>query len=113
MLLDKQGGPNWFKNWCGAPILVDPDKDEVYITPIYYVMAHFSKYIRPEAKIIGFENSDNDLMVTAAQNPDKSIVVVVLNQGTTAKSFILSLGTKSKKISISANALQTIVIAAN
>ena len=113
MLLDKQGGPNWFKNWCGAPILVDPDKDEVYITPIYYVMAHFSKYIRPEAKIIGFENSDNDLMVTAAQNPDKSIVVVVLNQGTTAKSFILSLGTKSKKISISANALQTIVIDAN
>jgi len=113
MVLDKQGGPNWFKNWCGAPILVDPDKDEVYITPIYYVMAHFSKYIRPEAKIIGFENSDNDLMVTAAQNPDKSIVVVVLNQGTAAKSFILSLGTKSKKISISANALQTIVIAAN
>ena len=112
MVLDKQGGPNWFKNWCGAPILVDPDKDEVYITPVYYVMAHFSKYIRPEAKIIGFENSDTDLMVTAAQNPDGSIIAVVLNQDSEAKSFTLILGKKSTKISISANALQTIVIPA-
>lgn len=113
MVLDKQGGPNWFKNWCGAPILVDTDNDEVYITPVYYVMAHFSKYIKPESKRIGFENTDPDLMVTAAQNPDKSIVVIVLNQGTDVKSFTLSLGAKSKKISISANALQTIVIPAN
>ncbi len=112
MVLDKQGGPNWFKNWCGAPILVDPDKDEVYITPLYYVMAHFSKYIRPEAKRIGFENSDKDLMVTAAQNPDGSIIAVVLNQEAEAKSFAFILGKKSTKISISANALQTIVIPA-
>ena len=47
MVLDKQGGPNWFKNWCVAPIIVDPENDDVYITPIYYTMAHFSKYIRP------------------------------------------------------------------
>ncbi len=112
MVLDKQGGPNWFKNWCGAPILVDPDKDEVYITPLYYAMAHFSKYIRPEAKIIGLENSDKDLMVTAAQNPDGSIIAVVLNQDSEAKSFTLFLDKKSTKISISANALQTIVIPA-
>ncbi len=110
MVLDKQGGPNWFKNWCGAPILVDPEKDEVYITPIYYVMAHFSKYIRPEAKRIGFKNSDKELMVTSAQNPDGSIVVIVLNQGSNPKIFELLLGKKSSSISIRANALQTIII---
>ncbi len=110
MVLDKQGGPNWFKNWCGAPILVDPEKDEVYFTPIYYVMAHFSKYIRPDAKRIGFKNSDKDLMVTAAQNPDGSVVVVVLNQTSSVKSFELQLGTKSASVSISAKALQTITI---
>jgi len=113
IVLDKQGGPNWFKNWCGAPILVDPEKNEVYITPVYYVMAHFSKYIRPEAKRIGFENSDSELMVTAAQNPDKSIIAVVLNQGSEAKCFTLFLGDKSTIISISANAIQTIIIQAN
>ena len=113
MVLDKQGGPNWFKNWCGAPILVDPDKDEVYITPIYYVMAHFSKYMRPDAIRIGFENSDADLMITAVQNPDHSLVVVVLNQGSEAKNFTLTLGAESTSVSISANALQTIVISKN
>ena len=47
MVLDRQGGPNWFENWCVAPIIVDPQADEVYYTPLYYIMAHFSKYIRP------------------------------------------------------------------
>ena len=62
MVLDTQGGPNWFKNWCVAPVIVDPEKDEVYFTPIYYTMAHFSKYIRPEAEIIGVEKSDEELV---------------------------------------------------
>ncbi len=70
MVLDKQGGPNWFKNWCVAPVIVDPESDEVYFTPLYYTLSHFSKFIRPGAKRIGFENPDETLMVTAAQNPD-------------------------------------------
>ena len=110
MVLDKQGGPNWFKNWCGAPILVDPATDEVYVTPVYYAMAHFSRYIRPQAKRIGFENSDKDLMVTAAQNPDGTIVVIVLNQGETPKNFSLSLNKQSSSITIDAKALQTIIL---
>ena len=110
MVLDTQGGPNWFKNWCVAPVIVDPEKDEVYFTPIYYTMAHFSKYIRPEAEIIGVEKSDEDLMVTAAKNTDGSIAVVVFNEGTTQKSFKLSLGEKESTITISAQAIQTILI---
>ena len=110
MVLDRQGGPNWFKNWCVAPVIVDPDKDEVYLTPLYYTMAHFSKYIRPGAKRIGLENSDKDLMVTAAKNPDNSIAVVVFNEGNEAKSINLSLGENSVNIQISGQAIQTIVI---
>lgn len=109
MVLDKQGGPNWFKNWCGAPVLVDPDKDEVYFTPIYYTMVHFSKFIRPGATVLKAEISGNDLMVTAVENPDKSIIVVVLNQDDNAKNYTLKLEEQTTKISISANALQTIV----
>lgn len=81
MVLDTQGGPNWFKNWCVAPVIVDPEKDEVYFTPLYYTMAHFSKYIRPQAQVIGLENADKELMVTAAENPDGTIAVVVFNEG--------------------------------
>ncbi|MFY0654712.1 MAG: glycoside hydrolase family 30 protein [Cyclobacteriaceae bacterium] len=110
MVLDRQGGPNWFKNWCVAPIIVDPDNDEVYFTPIYYTMAHFSKYIRPQAQIIGVENSDDSLMVTAAENPDGSISVVVFNETESEKSINLALGEKSVDLSISAKAIQTIVL---
>ena len=110
MVLDKQGGPNWFENWCVAPVIVDPDADEVYFTPIYYTMAHFSKYIRPEAKVIGLENSDDKLMATAAQNPDGSITIIVFNEFETPKTINLSLNEKSVEFSIDAQAIQTIVI---
>ena len=35
MVLDKRGGPNWFRNWCTTPVIVDPEKDAVY-TPLLY-----------------------------------------------------------------------------
>jgi glucosylceramidase len=111
MVLDKQGGPNWFKNWCIAPVIVDPEKDEVYFTPLYYTMAHFSKYIRPGAVRIGFENTDENLQVTAAQNPDGSIAVIAFNEGDEDKTIELALSDKSTNLTISAKAIQTIVIA--
>lgn len=110
MVLDKQGGPNWFKNWCVAPVIVDPDKDEVYFTPLYYTMAHFSKYIRPGAKVITHKNSDESLMATAVQNPDGSIVVVLFNETKTPKSIKLSLHKNTLDFTINAQAIQTVVI---
>jgi glucosylceramidase len=110
MVLDRQGGPNWFKNWCVAPVIVDPEKDEVYLTPLYYTMAHFSKFIRPGAVRIGFRNPDPSLMLTAAQNPDGTIAVAVLNMNSEPGNIRLSLGDRSVEISISARALQTILV---
>ncbi len=110
MVLDTEGGPNWAKNWCLAPVIVDPEKDEVYFTPLYHTMAHFSKYIRPGAVRIGFEISDQDLMMTAGQNPDGSIAVVILNMKEEAKNMKISLGDRSVNIQINAQALQTIIV---
>jgi len=110
MVLDRQGGPNWFKNWCVAPVIVDPEKDEVYFTPLYYTMAHFSKFIRPGAVRIGFENPDPTLMITAAQNPDGTIAVVILNMNMEPKNITLSLGKSTTETQISASALQTIIV---
>jgi glucosylceramidase len=91
-------------------VIVDPDRDEVYFTPIYYTMAHFSRYIRPGAIRIGFENTDDSLLVTAAKNPDGSIAVVILNQGIESRNFSLVLGERSRDIQINGQALQTIII---
>jgi glucosylceramidase len=110
MVLNKQGGPNWFENWCIAPVIVDEDNDEVYFTPLYYIMAHFSKYIRPGAEVLGIDQSDADLMITAAKNPDGSTAVVVFNEGKTEKHFYLWLNEKRTSVNISAQAIQTIII---
>ncbi|MAJ82202.1 MAG: glycosyl hydrolase family 30 [Legionellales bacterium] len=110
MVLDTKGGPNWANNWCIAPVIVDTEKDEVYFTPLYYIMAHFSKYIRPGAIVIDAQNSDSELMVAAAKNPDESIAVVVFNEGISQKNFELTLNRSSINITISPQAIQTIMI---
>ena len=110
MVLDTKGGPNWENNWSIAPVIVDPEKDEVYYTPLYYVMTHFSKFIRPEAKVIEVKKSDEELMVAAAKNPDESIAVVIFNEGTTPKNLELTHNDLIKNISISPQAIQTIMI---
>ncbi len=110
MVLDRQGGPNWAQNWCVAPVIVDPENDEVYFTPLYYTMAHFSRYIRPGAVRIGFDIADEDLQVTAVENPDGSIAVVIFNPTDNAKGINLSLEGESQQFAISAKAIQTLVI---
>ncbi|POS01844.1 glucosylceramidase [Flavobacterium croceum DSM 17960] len=108
MVLDKQGGPNWFKNWCIAPIIVDAEKDEVYTTPLYYIMAHFSKFIEPNAHRIGFSNTAN-LQVTALENPNGSVVVIVLNKESNKQEVQLQLHGFSKVVELAPQSIQTIV----
>ncbi|MPQ46700.1 glycosyl hydrolase family 30 [Marinifilum sp. N1E240] len=112
MVLDTKGGPNWANNWCLAPVIVDPEKDEVYFTPMYYTLAHFSKYIRPDAVRIGFKISDKDVMMTAAKNPDGTIAIVILNMNEKTKNLEISLGDRSVKFQINAQAIQTVIVPA-
>lgn len=79
LALDFKGGPNHADNFCGAPILIDTENQEVYFTPLFYCLKHFSKYMRPGAKIMSVELDSNFIMVTAAVNPDGSQVIVAFN----------------------------------
>lgn len=110
MVLDKQGGPNWFKNWCIAPVIVDPENDEIYFTPLYYIMSHFSKFMRPGAVKIDCEINHNEVMATAVQNTDGSIVIAVFNPTDEKFNIDININTERKNISIDAKALQTIIL---
>jgi glucosylceramidase len=110
MVLDPQGGPNWFKNWCVAPIIVNPDTDEVYFTPLYYTMAHFSKFMRPGAVKIGCEINSKEVVSTAVKNPDGSIAVAIFNPTSSNYNVELNLNNKKRILSIPAKALQTVVV---
>ena len=110
MVLDTQGGPNWAKNWCNAPVIVDVEKDEIYYTPLYYTMSHFSKYIRPGAVKIDIESSSEEMLATAVQNADGSIIIILLNPTEKDQVFELKLGNKVSNLVIAGQALQTIII---
>ena len=121
MVLDRQGGPGWAKNWCCAPVIVDPAANEVYYTPMYYAIKHFSRFIRPNAKVLGvklngvpepntIEEKSKAVMATAVRNPDGSLAVVVINQGAEPVGIDLIVDGKQHQLSISKEAIQTIVL---
>ena len=73
-------------------------------------MSHFSKFIRPGAQVIQAHKTDDDLMVSASQNPDGSLVVVIFNEGLSEKHFNLNLSLQTHTLSISPQGLQTIIL---
>ena len=58
--LDMNGGPNWAYNFVDSPIIVNADKDEFYKNPMYYGLAHFSKFLPEETFRIHHENNGYD-----------------------------------------------------
>jgi glucosylceramidase len=113
MVLDKQGGPNWFKNWCIAPVIADIENDEVYFTPLYYIMSHFSKFMRPGAKVLASTISNDDLMSAAVLNEDGSLIIAVFNEGEQLITYTVEMEDQHFSLSIPAQALQTIVLDPN
>lgn len=109
MILNRSGGPNWAENWCIAPVIVDEEKDELYFTPLFSVMKHFSRFIRPDAVRIGFQMEDEKVMCTAAENPDGTIVVVLFNPSSRREDFEIKIEDVSTSISIAPKAIQTLI----
>lgn len=82
--LDLQGGPNWSKNWCDAPVIVNATSGEYYKQPMYYALGHFSKFISPGSMRIGVKTSLYTklflpkIRVSSFKTPE-AVVTVVLN----------------------------------
>ncbi|XP_015274611.1 PREDICTED: glucosylceramidase-like [Gekko japonicus] len=82
LALDMKGGPNWVKNFVDSPIIVDATKDEFYKQPMFYHLAHFSKFI-PEGSVrVGLTSNSwlgCRLHTVGFLRPDGAAVVVALN----------------------------------
>eukprot|EP00927_Polykrikos_kofoidii_P070264 TRINITY_DN6634_c0_g1_i1.p1 TRINITY_DN6634_c0_g1~~TRINITY_DN6634_c0_g1_i1.p1 ORF type:complete len:661 (-),score=80.28 TRINITY_DN6634_c0_g1_i1:410-2392(-) len=86
LVVDHQGGPNHLGNFCDANIVADPQEvlrsGTVIKQVSYYLMGHFSRYLRPGMVRVQSVAS-NGLKVTAFQDEqtDKVAVVVMNGQG--------------------------------
>jgi glucosylceramidase len=110
MVLDKQGGPNHASNWCIAPVIVDTNTAEVYYTPLYYILAQFSRFIEPGAVVLNTAMESDGIMVLAVKNPDDQIVCYVLNMNEEDIDLSVALKDKQVRTKVLAKSLQTILI---
>lgn len=109
IILSNEGKPNPYDNFNSAPVLINPETDEVIYTPLYYLLSHFSKFIRPEAQRIALKGDEIDgLIYTAAKNTDGTIAIVIYNNKKEPFEISLNIASENYKTIIAPRALQTI-----
>uniref|UniRef100_A0A0N5B0T4 Glucosylceramidase n=1 Tax=Syphacia muris TaxID=451379 RepID=A0A0N5B0T4_9BILA len=77
--LDLHGGPNWAQNFVDSPVLVNKTADEFYKQPMFYVMGHFSKFIRSGSTKVN-ASFPKGLNGAAFVTPSRQRVLVIVNQ---------------------------------
>lgn len=110
MMLDKKGGPNHVGNFCFAPLIADTQNNTLYYTNIYYYIGQFSKFVRPGARRIAASTNRDGLLACAFQNPDKKMVVIVMNQKDMPRTYQLFVNSKMTTITSLPHSISTIVL---
>jgi glucosylceramidase len=115
VVLDKRGGPNHVGNFCGAPIMIDTESKQIYYTPIYYILAQFSKTIRPGDKAVQTEKTLDGLDVDALHacatiNDSNLLTIQLLNTTKEPLEFSLQIDDQYANIKMVPNSVQTVRI---
>jgi glucosylceramidase len=87
-----------------ALLTVNTSSKTLTPTPAYYVFRHVSQYVDPGAKVVGTTGGD----ALAFKNPDGTLVAVVHNTATSAKTMIVQIGGKKLQFSVPANGFATV-----
>lgn len=109
IILSNEGKPNPYNNFNSAPVLINPETDEVIYTPLYYLLSHFSKFIRPDAVRINLKSDATEgVIYTAAKNIDGSLAVVIYNNKNESYEVSLKIEGKNYVSTIAPKAIQTV-----
>lgn len=110
MVLDHKGGPNHKQNYCNAPIMLNKNNTGYIKNLTYYYIGHFSKFIKPSAKKIGFSKFTSNIEVTAFKNTDNSIAVILLNRNNFNQEFSININGKILHDNLDSHAILTYMI---
>ena len=105
LTLNQNGGPV-IGNGCGCTAPVTTNGSSVTYNAEYYVLGHFSKFVKPgatriDSNVVGTVNN------VAFKNPDGSIALVAENTGSGTQAFQVSYGGASFPYSLPGGAMVT------
>ncbi|MDO4322232.1 MAG: glycoside hydrolase family 30 beta sandwich domain-containing protein [Lachnospiraceae bacterium] len=107
LLLDEKGGPNHVGNYCQAPFLFDTKSRVLQPQLLQKHFYHFAHFIERGARRIAFSRYTDALDVTAYQNPDGTIVFVMLNRTKEIIPVNLRIGGMVAELSVSGDEIIT------
>lgn len=112
LILDENGGPCHCRltGGCKAPVIYDHETGELSFQPIYYATAHFSRFIRRGAIRLGSSTFSEGIKTAAFENPDGSIILVVLNCTEAAGEVWIRLDNLTAEITTPEKSISTYVI---
>jgi glucosylceramidase len=109
LLLDERGGPNHVGNFCSAPILADRDRGELMHQSAYWVLGHFSRFIRPGAQRV-WSVAPPGVDTTAFSHPDGTTAVVVANRSDATRRIPLSIDDVCGTVELPPRSIATYVV---
>ncbi len=104
-ILETPGISHW--GWVqNSMVTINKTTKEVIYNPEYYLMKHFSHFVKPGASLIAVaDNSD----LLAFKNPDGKIIAVIANMKDSDKKVSLKINDNYLNISIKAKSFNTVV----
>jgi glucosylceramidase len=110
LLLDERGGPNHAGNFCSAPILADRAQGSLMHQSAYWVLGHFSRFIRPGAQRVLCASSRADIEATAFRDPDGDVAAVALNRHAHHVGMRLSVDGAAWAIDLPPHSISTLAV---
>ena len=108
MVLDANGkGNDTTRQWSQNALLVVGTTEtcsgtaistQLCATPAYYAFRHVSQFVAVGAHVVATTGNNNDAL--AFKNPDGSIVTVLHNAGTAAKTMIVKISGSNKLLQV-------------
>ena len=110
LILNCKGGPNHVRNYCMSPIMLNKTNTDYIKHLNYYYIQHFSRYIKPNSKIIEHSKYSRNISALSAKNPDNTIIVVILNESSTQTPFTLCIKNSYFKDTIKSHSIITYIL---
>lgn len=106
MILEPEGKSTW--GWKqNAMMTSQVEKQKVELNPEYFVMKHFSHFVKPGARRVEMEGPWTGSAV-AFRNPDNTNVIVVQNPFKEAREAVINIGGKNYTFSLEKESFHTI-----